>query len=125
MATNAQTLASLIDARSNCKASKNTEWFARHSDRIGAVMRSSPSGSGIDNGTRLDVDECTENRLVFTCSFHHMNESGSYDGWTEHRLTVTPSFTGVAIHISGRNRNDIKDYLHAVYSCWLGEECAP
>jgi hypothetical protein len=41
-----------------------------------------------------------------------MNDSGYYDGWTEHVVTVTPSFIGgFNIRVSGRNRNDIKGYI--------------
>lgn len=125
MATNAQTLASLIVARATCIARSNVEWAERHTIRIADIMRTAPSGSGIDNGTRLDIDASSDSKLVFTCAFHHMNEVGMYDRWTFHRLTVTPAFTGLAIRIGGENRNEVKEHLHEVYSCWLGEECAP
>jgi hypothetical protein len=45
-----------------------------------------------------------------------MNDTGYYDGWTEHTVTVTPSFSGINIRVSGRNRNDIKDYIHETFS---------
>jgi hypothetical protein len=52
-----------------------------------------------------------------------MNDGGFYDGWTEHTITVTPSFIGsMNIKISGRDRNQIKDYLHDVFSTALTEE---
>ena len=60
-------------------------------------------------------------RIVLECSFHHMNEAGYYDSWTEHRITVRPTFDSLDIHISGRNRNDIKEYLHEVYALALAE----
>jgi hypothetical protein len=45
-----------------------------------------------------------------------MTEGGMYDGWTEHTVVVTPSLAfGINIRITGRNRNDIKDYLHDVF----------
>lgn len=70
-----------------------------------------PSGSGFDNGTELDLERSNPQRLVFKTSFHHMTE-GSYDGWTEHSVTVRPSFLfGREIAVSGRNRNQIKDYI--------------
>ena len=45
-----------------------------------------------------------------------MNENGFYDGWTDHTLTVRPSLVhGIELEISGRNRNDIKEYLHETF----------
>jgi len=52
-----------------------------------------------------------------------MNEHGFYDGWTEHRITVKPSLAfGFELTISGRDRNEIKDYLSDVFYLWLREE---
>ncbi len=50
---------------------------------------------------------------MFSTSFHHMNDGGMYDGWTEHAVTVKPSLAyGIVLKIGGRNRNDIKDRIH-------------
>lgn len=52
-----------------------------------------------------------------------MNENGFYDGWTEHTITVRADLAhGFKISISGRNRNEIKDYLHEVFSDCLETE---
>jgi hypothetical protein len=116
-----QQLASLVDAMNRCHDTNNIEWFHRHRERITNLMREySPSGSGIDNGVSINTDDCTGEKLVFETGFHHMNENGMYDGWTEHRVTVTPSFaTGFNLKISGRDRNGIKNYLHDVFASWL------
>ena len=45
-----------------------------------------------------------------------------YDGWTEHTVTVTPSFSGFNMRISGRNRNDIKDHMHETFYSALHTE---
>lgn len=71
-----------------------------------------PSGSGSDSGSRFDVDASKPGRLVFKTSFHHMDGYGYYDGWTEHLVIVTPSFEhGFEIRVTGRNKNEIKDYI--------------
>jgi hypothetical protein len=44
-----------------------------------------------------------------------MNDGGFYDGWTEHTVVVTPSFRGINLRISGRDRNQIKEYLYETY----------
>jgi hypothetical protein len=122
MKTVCQAIASSVQARLNCLESKNEEWEIRHESAISElVMGYMPSGSGIDCGTKIDLERSTGDRLVFHAGFHHMNESGMYDGWTEHIITVRPAFSGFDIRISGRNRNDIKEYLNEVYSSALSE----
>jgi len=93
---------------------KTSEWFDRHTDTIEAlVSQHLPRGSGFDSGTKLDLDSSHADKLVFTTAFHHMNENGYYDGWTEHVITVTPALHGdFHIRISGRNRNDIKEMMY-------------
>ena len=123
-----QEIASALDGMRNCQAhyeqpgkSHLFDWIDRHRDRAETITkRYMPSGAGIDTGTTLDVDSCRDNKLVFNTSFHHMDESGGYDGWTDHTVTVKPSLVhGLDITISGRDRNDIKSYLHDVFDMAL------
>jgi len=109
-------------ARSERLASARA-WRTKHRDWIARLVREHmPSGAGIDTGTKLD-DSSTPDRLVFSFSFHHMNEHGSYDGWTEHTAIVKPSLAfGFDLKITGRDRNQIKDYLHETYHQALGAE---
>ena len=111
-----QDLATAVGARLNCKASNNTEWFDKWNARIKQLVDLLPSGSGWDCGTKIDLDASHMEKLVLYGSYHHMDESGFYDGVTEHTVTVTGSLTsGIKIRISGRNRNDIKDYLYETF----------
>ena len=106
-------IASALCARANCEASDNQEWFARHTETLERIEREYlPSGSGVDAGTRIDLERSTGKRIVLTFGFHHMNEGGYYDGWTDHKVTVTPAFIGgFDLRVTGRDRNQIKDYL--------------
>lgn len=106
-------LATAIVARDNCKKSNNLEWLDRWTEHIDNLVDMLPSGSGFDNGTKLNEDRSHTCKLVFETSFHHMSDSGMYDGWTEHTVTVTPTFGAgsMDIRVSGRNRNDIKEYI--------------
>jgi hypothetical protein len=117
--------ASALDALSNCIARGNTEWQSRWEAKLDALTKDfMPSGSGIDSGTKMDLEASLRDpsRLVFTTAFHHMNEAGMYDGWTEHKVVVSPSLMfGFDLKITGRDRNDIKEYLHEVYSLALQE----
>jgi hypothetical protein len=121
-----QHFASALNALSNCIASKNTDWQSRHESALESLAKEfMPSGSGIDCGTKLDIDASLRDpsRLVFTFSFHHMDESGGYDGWTEHKLIVRPSLVfGIDLKITGRDRNGIKEYLHDVFSSALDQD---
>lgn len=114
-------IASYLNARRSCLEhyqepgkSHLEEWITKHECRAHDLTRRfMPSGSGIDAGTTLQVDACTDDKLVFTTSYHHMNDGGYYDGWTEHTVTVKPSLIHeLTIKISGRDRNNIKEYLH-------------
>ena len=118
-----QEIAHKVLAYHNCIDSDNGDWEEKHREWLLQTAKGGPSGSGIDCGTKIDLDKSTGEKLVFDCSYHHMNENGMYDGWTEHTITVTPSLAfGYHIKISGRNRNDIKEYLHEIYGYWLSQE---
>lgn len=107
------TLASMVQARINCKANGNSEWFERHTDNAESLVKKHmPSGSGFDAGTTIDFDRSTGERIVFNTSFHHMDENGYYCGWTEHVVTVRPSLLhGFMLTVSGKDRNGIKEYI--------------
>lgn len=91
----------------------NAEWGPIARARLEQLVNMLPSGSGIDSGTKLE--SASASRIVLTAGFHHMNDCGMYDGWTEHRITIRPTFAGLELTISGRNRSDIEDYLHEIY----------
>lgn len=130
-----QELATLLDARATCHGRADAtgdddeqviHWVdiaITHTDAIESIVAAGPSGAGIDSGTMIDLDVSTPEKLVFGVCYHHMDEYGYYDGWTDHTITVRPSLQfGIDIKISGRNRNDIKDYLHDVFRTWLKSE---
>ena len=108
-------IAQLVDARLRCLATPRThgDWAHRHGERVRSLAREHlPHGSGFDSGCQVDLDASTSDKLVIRTSYHHMDENGSYDGWTEHVVTVRPSLAfGTRMTVSGRNRNDIKDYI--------------
>jgi hypothetical protein len=112
-----QRIAQLLDARQHCKESKNTEWFDKHTDSIEEIVKNNlPSGSGLDAGVVLDFETSNPEKIVLLTSYHHMNENGFYNGWSDHKVIVTPSLAfGMNIKITGENRNDIKDFLFDVF----------
>jgi len=112
-------LASLIHsaliARQHCLLSGN-DYATKWDDHLNDIERNNLSfGLGVDQGTTIDRDRVKPNQFVLSCGFPHMNEGGYYDGWTDHSVIVTPAFDGIDIRITGRNRNNIKDYLGEMF----------
>jgi hypothetical protein len=119
-----QHLASVVDALRRCEQTNNVEWQEKHSEAITYMMRNHmPHGSGIDAGVQIDLDKSSDEKLVFDTAYHHMNDAGYYDGWTEHTVTVRADLiSGITIAISGRDRNQIKDYLMEIFHSCLTQE---
>lgn len=102
----------ILSAYQSCKKSGNTFYEVIYEDRLNAIIDLLPHGSGIDSGMKFLWDESNGQKLVFSCDFHHMDENGYYDGWSEHKVIITPSFPfGFDIRVTGRDRNGIKEYL--------------
>ena len=108
-----QVLATKVSAYLNCVATGNAQWRDRHVEEADRLVRERmPSGSGFDNGTKLDWDASRSDRLVFTTAFHHMDEHGGYTRWTEHTVTVRADLcSGFTLVVGGKDHNDIKDYI--------------
>lgn len=106
-------IARTLSARDNCERSGNSEWLSKHCERLESISRDLlPSGSGFDQGTTIDFERSGSDRIVLRTSFHHTDESGGYDGWTDHTVTVRPSLAfGFVLRVSGRDRNGIKSYI--------------
>lgn len=117
-----QKLAFSIAAYNSFPKDSQSEWKEKHLDTIYSIEESLPHGSGINKGTKVMIlPESKGEKITLYVEFHHMDENGFYCGWTEHNVIVTPSFSGFNIRITGRNFNQIKDYLSDVYHDALNE----
>ena len=72
---------------------KQTNADARHENVLESLMKHMPSGSGIDAGTKLLLEESNNTKLVFLVEYHHMNQNGYYCGWSSRKIVITPSLT--------------------------------
>lgn len=118
-----QHIASTLIALDNCKKSGNTLWEGCHREALGHYEELLPSGAGIDTGSIIDIERSTPDKLVIVFSFHHLNSNGFYTRWTDHTAVIKPSLAfGIDIRITGRDHNDIKDYLHEAFDCALRQE---
>jgi hypothetical protein len=121
-----QYIAECLIARENCRESGNVEWFGRWQARLEQLDKRLPSGSGFDNGSVIVKAESDSHKIIIETSFHHMDENGSYDGWTEHRLIIKPNLAfGFRLIVGGRDRNDIKSYIAEAFDSALREEIDP
>ena len=67
--------------------------------------------SGFGAGCKIQ-DNSRPDRIVISCNYHHMDEHGYYDGWSEHTAVVKPCLQfGFYVRVTGRNRNMIKEYI--------------
>jgi hypothetical protein len=115
-------LATLLERRKNLsrRQTPQPEMLDAVNDEIDRLVREHlPRGSGFDNGTTLNFDMSEKagdplacpHLLVFDTSFHHMDDQGGYDGWTEHKVIVSPTFLGPVLRVTGRDRKGIKEYI--------------
>jgi len=107
----------------NCQWHKtvNDNFIDECEDNIEKLQNFLPSGSGIDSGCKIDIENSGNKKVIITFSFHHLNENGYYDGWTDHKLTAIPTFNGIELKISGKDKNQVKDYLYELFDYILNK----
>ncbi len=117
-------IAGAVLARENAVRAKSSDGAQRHQERaVKLVKDHMPSGSGINSPVLIDWDKTSAEKLVFSVAYHHMNQDGFYDGWTYHKVIVTPSlYFGHNLKITGRDKNGIKEYLYDTFNAALDEE---
>ena len=102
------------DTPGDQSAGRLLDQLEKHLDDL--LLEVLPSGSGFDAGTKLMMDKCTSEKLVFFTSFHHMSEHGYYTKWTDHNIIVTPCLAfGFNLKVTGRDYNSIKEYISDVF----------
>jgi hypothetical protein len=107
-----------VTAKKNCDNDHtyNPEWRDKWGELVEYLEKNYlPHGSGFDSGTHVVEDECVSGtKLVLSFDYHHMDEHGYYDGWTSHKVIVTPFFDGIGVKITGalpRKYRHSKDYF--------------
>lgn len=87
------------------------EMTDQYKARIQAILKSLPSGNGLDFGIKFNLSHSTQDKLIFQFRFKH-----SDDEITSHSMTVTPKFGGYYIYISGPDKNYVKDHLTNIFA---------
>ena len=119
-----QELAACVEARQGCLDNDNWVWFVIWSDKIKRITDEHLlHGSGFDNGTMIDLDRSTGDKLVFTSAFHTMDENGYYGPWISFTVTVHPSlYLNFYLTVKGRfgsKYQDLKDHVADTFSEYL------
>lgn len=124
-----QEIANRLVSMRSCMESGNLEWLDRHSAALDRLARDFlPSGSGFDVGTSLEVEDSDgHNKLVFTTSYHRLNEAGMYVGWYNYHITVTPDLAlGFNIRVRGSKQKKLnhneRDYVEELFAMALEME---
>lgn len=106
-------LAHLVATVKHYEEVGNTERLAMHRETIDKLVYDHlPSGPGFNAGVKLLLDDSTEERLVFSADWHHMDEHGPYCGWSSHTVIVTPSLVyGFKLKVTGTDRRHIKAHI--------------
>lgn len=107
-----QKLAGTIAAIENCQKSGNTTYIQTHKDLLRYFESEYlPSGSGFDNGSKIDLQKSTPEKIVILSDYHKMSDAGYYCGWQAVKVVVKPSLLyGFTLSITGGNRK-FKDYV--------------
>jgi hypothetical protein len=122
-----EAIAATLQAMRNCECTGNWEWHLKHTGKLEEIVEEClPSGSGFDAGVKVNVDKCTDTKIVLATSFHHMDEHGGYDGWTNHNIIITPEFIGgFYLFVDGEDRNDIREHVGDMIHNCLSETYQP
>lgn len=110
-----ESISSTVQALKTSQERNNIGWMGKWKNRLVELEKELPSGCGFDLGTSIVINDCKSNKIVLHTSYHHKNDIGYYDGWTYHDIIVTPSFYDIELRITGKDKNNIKDYIHDTF----------
>jgi len=97
---------------------KNTPKKAKELSLLQELL---PIGNGIETGCVILL-KSTKKRIVIET---HPNDSYETSRWTAHQVIITPSFEReINIRITGKNKDNVKDYLHDIFREALMKEYA-
>ena len=81
-----QELASLLKWRKTV----NEEYQKQLEDKLDILTNYLPSGSGFDDGSVVDVNKSNNNKIIIHSAYHHLDNNGFYDGWSNFSIIIKP-----------------------------------
>jgi hypothetical protein len=119
-----QCLASAFKSYSYYISKNNNDTAEMFMNDIKQLIESLPHGSGIDSTTNFSYLSSKEDKLIITSGYHHMDNNGYYDGWTDFKIILTPSWYGFNLKIQGafpRKYADTREYLEDLFATDLDQ----
>jgi hypothetical protein len=89
----------------------NEDFYDQADQELEELKKFLPYGSGFNSGSEICLEECQDEKIVILTWYHHMNERGYREEVTKHKVIITPSFRGMNIKVTGKNKNIIKVYI--------------
>jgi hypothetical protein len=92
-----------------------------------AALRCMKSLSGGPLAVSNEVEETRDGRgLVFSCTFHYMNDVGFHDGYGAYTVTLRPGWYGTEVSVKGHRGNkqryrDCVDYIAETFHDWADQ----
>jgi hypothetical protein len=124
-----QQIAKALCAYENCQKSDNSIWQNKWDALLEHIEDNIlPSGSGIDNGCKIDRDASNAHKLVITFGYHHMDEHGGFYsencGWSDYRCVLRADLAlDYTVDVYGREVScGLKEYLAELFVHELGAE---
>lgn len=92
-------------------------------ERIGWLMLHAPRTNEWVSGTKLVLQDCCADRLVFKGEWQHCRPDGRALGVTRHRILIVPSIYNGGRHIivEGKDTGGAKDHIKEFMRDWLNE----
>lgn len=108
-----QLLATKIAAYRMAVDSDNTVNQSRYEDEINDIVKEHlPSGSGIDSGCEVILEQSSADVIHIEVPYHHMDESGMYWGWVHYLVIARASLMyGIDVEVELMDQ-DIADVAY-------------
>lgn len=81
-------IARVLLARETSTERGNQEGVDNQNKFLKDLEKFLPSGAGIDNGTKIDLENSTSSKIILTFSYHRMNDNGFYVGWFDYQVDI-------------------------------------
>lgn len=87
---------------------KDSEWIDVRDEKIEAIMKTAPHGSGIDGDVILIENDSSYIRIVIKAEYHTMNSDGYYGEWITAIITITATLVTPGFDIGVQFEEDIE-----------------
>ena len=124
-----QKIALTFNAYQQCIKNENITWQNKYEETIKEVIKTLPSGSGIDKPIKFDFEKSNFDKIILYSSYHVIDEDGYYDGWIDFDVIIKPDWIDFKMKIQGKFSNygkckadSIKNYIYDTFDYALNKD---